>query len=816
MKRIFAIMALFALVLTSCEKDEAIVIGSGLDTITATIEATADTKASLNENNTKVEVKWNDYDAISVFYKIDNEITNVKYNLSAGAGTGTATFTKDQTETDDLTGATMLAAVYPYTEDAVFVEANSTISGMTASVDKYPMAYLGAGPQISFKNAGALVQVKTGSIPYGVNTLILSSESKGIAGSYTISFDNEGNPNTKSTATSKKYIEYTSSESLADRTIYFPIFVDSYTDLTVTAKDNSTSYTVVAPKALTTKRNYVHYTSAGVTSVSTTYELIEAVNSNSTNIYVIVGPSIKDIELPASTDKTITLVIENITDNISITTQSGKSVSSKINLVFKDRSVTDKTLTITLPDATVELSGNATFANIISSTASNTLILGAGITATKVTVIKGNIQVDEGATLNGVSTELNEPVVVIDNGGTISNEVTSDPKVSEIDYDAYPAYMLQQAATNGGTYTLTEDLELSETLVIPSGKTFTLNLNGKTISHTKACTASYSMIENKGTLTINGNGKISFTDNGSGDPSFGWGSYTLTNYGTLEVNNVTVENLSTQNPGNGQDNVHMYCAIQQGHGAVSTTINSGVISTPTYRSVRINTGALIIKGGTLNGQVWLQPNQGDVTLNISGGVFSPCGNDGSSLFMTNTGENYTVTSAIITGGTFKTKIGSSDPTKEGVKGSVKGGIFTETAKTNTNASLIAEGYDFELNTDNNTYTLMPAFIEVSANNYEIYNVSGLMKFADAVNVKNNSFNGCTVTLVNDLDLKNTAWSPVGQTGATQFMGTFNGSDKTISNLNIDATAQTGKLFKRYFRMAECSSCEKFKSVNCYG
>lgn len=69
--------------------------------------------------------------------------------------------------------------------------------------------------------------------------------------------------------------------------------------------------------------------------------------------------------------------------------------------------------------------------------------------------------------------------------------------------------------------------------------------------------------------------------------------------------------------------------------------------------------------------------------------------------------------------------------------------------------------------------------------------SALRWFADQVNVSNNSFSGKTVKLGADIDLENAAWTPVGQTGATQFKGTFDGQDYTISNLNIDATAQTG-------------------------
>ena len=200
------------------------------------------------------------------------------------------------------------------------------------------------------------------------------------------------------------------------------------------------------------------------------------------------------------------------------------------------------------------------------------------------------------------------------------------------------------------------------------------------------------MIENKGNLTITGNGTISFTDTGAGDSDYGWGSYTLINRGTLVIENGTIENLSTQNSGGV---VHMYCALQQSAGSV--TINGGTISTPTYRSVRVNAGDLTITGGNFEGQVWLQPNQGDVTLEITGGTFAPRGVDGSSVFMTNVGENYTVADASISGGTFTTKIGATDATA--LAGTITGGTFTAAAKNNTNEALLADGMAFVENAD---------------------------------------------------------------------------------------------------------------------
>ena len=82
------------------------------------------------------------------------------------------------------------------------------------------------------------------------------------------------------------------------------------------------------------------------------------------------------------------------------------------------------------------------------------------------------------------------------------------------------------------------------------------------------------------------------------------------------------------------------------------------------------------------------------------------------------------------------------------------------------------------------------------NRYEIISAEGLTSFGKLVNEAGMSFNKETILLTVDVDLKNAVWTPVGQTGATQFKGTFDGQGYTISNLNIDATAQTG---------ANCSS-----------
>lgn len=275
---------------------------------------------------------------------------------------------------------------------------------------------------------------------------------------------------------------------------------------------------------------------------------------------------------------------------------------------------------------------------------------------------------------------------------TASDFAAPVAKIGEVEYKTLQAAI--DAAQAGETITVLRDITLTEGVTVADDDEITLNLNGMTISQEKECTASYQMIQNNGSLTITGDGKISFKDTSAGDSSFGWGSYTINNRGTLVVENGTIEHLGEQ-----VFATHMICAIQQGAG--STTINGGLISTPNYRSVRINAGSLTINGGEFDGQVWLQPNQGDATLAVTGGTFAPNGRDASSIFMTNTGENNTVSGASISGGTFTTKIGCSDASK--LAGTISGGSFSEAAVSGTNTDLLVVGYEFETEADANGY-----------------------------------------------------------------------------------------------------------------
>jgi len=77
--------------------------------------------------------------------------------------------------------------------------------------------------------------------------------------------------------------------------------------------------------------------------------------------------------------------------------------------------------------------------------------------------------------------------------------------------------------------------------------------------------------------------------------------------------------------------------------------------------------------------------------------------------------------------------------------------------------------------------------------YTITTATQLAWVAEQVNSGANTFSGKTVKLANDIDLNNVAWTPIGLNAynAKKFKGTFDGQDKTISNLSINlATGYT--------------------------
>ena len=123
----------------------------------------------------------------------------------------------------------------------------------------------------------------------------------------------------------------------------------------------------------------------------------------------------------------------------------------------------------------------------------------------------------------------------------------------------------------------------------------------------------------------------------------------------------------------------------------------------------------------------------------------------------------------------------------------KGTKYTINYEGNTlyGADLYKEGYTNAITTEvvtvneSNNTTIIADGLTLCNGVYSISNANGLFAFAESVNVDGKTYSGKTVKLTADINLNNAEWTPVGQTGATQFLGTFDGDNHTISNLKIN-------------------------------
>ena len=359
------------------------------------------------------------------------------------------------------------------------------------------------------------------------------------------------------------------------------------------------------------------------------------------------------------------------------------------------------------------------------------------------------------------------------------------------------------AAVNelGNKVSIVKNVELKETLVVPADKTVVLDLNGKTVSQEKACTASYEMIKNLGNLTITDGteakaGKLSFKDTSVGDPNFGWGSYTVRNEGTLVVENGTIEHLGTQSFA-----THCIMAVFQYSG--STTINGGTISTPNYRSVRLWKGDMTINGGTFDGQVWVQATDNTAKLTINGGTFEPNGNDASSVFVTN--NQYDVQFAV-TNGTFNGKVGCSDVTK--LTEAISGGTFSETAKNGTKDELLKDGFIWSNVLADGTYNVVvdPAFGNVAKiGNGSVFENQYFATINEAVQAAQS---GETVTLIADVETSAEGYATVGEENYAVIVAVkekditldLNGKSVTVTPTTEELANAEGKMLMSVFGM----------------
>lgn len=608
---------------------------------------------------------------------------------------------------------------------------------------------------IAFKHLAGVLKVNLTNIPAGYNALTVTA-SNPISGEFKVSTpEGASDPVLVSESTDEKDKTVTvtfaeATEEANNEVLYLPLPVGTYESIVVSVSNGSQTITLKNWTNKTVVRAKVYSTSADVDTYVTTESALRAAVENGGTVNL--GSDIT-ITTPLVISAAVTLngnnfTIENTTkgtDARAINVNVDGNVEIKnlkviaageraINVIQKPATLTLDNVTATAANYALNVATSAVAAKVNVSGSTLTGLNTVNIAGPNAEVIIQNSTINtvdnneaEGYSSLCLNKDAVDGKIVVtnstinitgshcDNTAKATNQtengtITIDGSIEEVDIDvAYISYGTNwygfttidgaiAKANAGEEIVLLRNIELSEAITIPAGKNIVLNLNGKTISQEKTCEESYSMITNKGTLKIKGNGTISFKDlsNGGGAD---WGSYVITNNGTLVVEGGTLKHFGSAD---GDHDTNL--PIQNYKGKV--TINGGTISSVDFRSLRDFTagGEVIINGGKFEGQVWMQGlGNGSSSLTINGGEFEPVsGYDGSSVYINN-GTNDIVMS--VTGGMFNTKIGCAQPTRTGATQSVTGGTFTQTAKEYTNPQLLAIGYVFKEN-ENGTFDVV--------------------------------------------------------------------------------------------------------------
>lgn len=380
-------------------------------------------------------VLWSATDHIGIIAQNSEQFSNNDYQLTAGAGTQSGTFS------GSFTGTLKLLAYYPYIASATCSD-GATIkfslpdsytynSGEPENNNNAPMACkIGADKQdiISFRNAGALIDITIKNIPAGYNKAVLTStgtDAPNIAGEAQIAFDDSDNPALTTTGAQESKsvtISFTAATGATqDLRFYFPVPVTTYPELKISlTKDGSDQKDIKTFKGndgkgvTATRGTRLHATVTidkvtGVvpTEVASTTEANKALKeSNAVTINEIkADETTPTVELPkrdeSGANTPVNIAIENITGESKTVTlkesESGSGAADKEVNLSLGKVASNTTVDVTLANSTVTISSidgtPVEIKQMTAATAANTLIIDKGVTIKELIVAKGNVKV---------------------------------------------------------------------------------------------------------------------------------------------------------------------------------------------------------------------------------------------------------------------------------------------------------------------------------------------------------------------------------------------------------------------------------------
>ena len=282
-------------------------------------------------------------------------------------------------------------------------------------------------------------------------------------------------------------------------------------------------------------------------------------------------------------------------------------------------------VTVTVEGVSV-INGNIEIDHGTDNNNVNTLIVKAGTVNGNIKKTNGNLTITGGTFTSDVSAYLSSGYIQNENGAVETlGETNAVAKVG----DTYYKTLADAVTAADTTTTVTLLKDTTENVTIPTGKTITLDLNGKTLSGGK--NNKKAALLNNGTVTIKDSsatktGTIKREDDAD---KTGTSYYVIKNLGTMTIEQANVNNNSGYKKTNSAGYMAGSSLICNGDSddnkETTLTINDGVFEQQNFLAVKngamgilnVNGGKFTskhsaiqnwykanIKGGMINGQLW--------------------------------------------------------------------------------------------------------------------------------------------------------------------------------------------------------------------
>ena len=513
-----------AMSLVGCNNEE-YTINSKETKLEASVESAIDSRVGFDKTNNWV-FYWHNGDQIWV--------NGSPMTTSAEDKSKTATFTGYGVNTNSG------YAVYPYNQNLYQIDGTSLTWNFPNTYDytsvdddffksaqAIPMYAKVENGSAHFYHMGAIVAIKLNDWKFIGDHVFTLKTSKKITGGFSTDLSSDPKFETTTAEEDVVIINYTrpSDATTTSVVFYVPVPVGNYDIEVAVAVDEITyfnkSYTGVnVAVGDIVWAEYGESTLDGSDGSNKTVASVgeideEILSSESEDLIVNVTSEV------TGTDNTINIPT---TLNTNTTTFSFASVAegAKITIQNEDGGAYDGQVIIevpvgaTIPEVEAKIpdgevyikQGNVT--TLVVASAENTTIIGAGVEVGTLTVMKGNVRIENGGKVTAIyrSNENDKIVYVIYESTTTPNITLGEGVIliSAAEWD------LRKAITEGGTVTLSEDITLTSPIFVEN--TVTLDLNGKNITTTGesfyvsgVVSAAFCVKEN-GNLTITGAGTI--------------------------------------------------------------------------------------------------------------------------------------------------------------------------------------------------------------------------------------------------------------------------------------------------------------------